>query len=232
MRDGVEIERGYLGVSIQPVTDDLADSLGIEQNRGEFIQSVQPGEAADEAGIRAGDIVTKINGQTVTPDQSLSYLVANTPPGTTIPVELIRDGQTRRVNVTVGKRPSEEELRQQQQFDPDAEDEDPMEASDNAVIEEKLGLQVLPLTPQIARQLGVGTDTQGLVVAGVDRNSDAARKGLQRGDIILTANYRAVTSMQDLENTIRTAESENREAVLLRIQQRGRQPAYVAVRLR
>ena len=147
LRDGVEIERGYLGVSIQPVTDDLADSLGIE-------------------------------------------------------------------------------------FDPDAEDEDPMEASDNAVIEEKLGLQVLPLTPQIARQLGVGTDTQGLVVAGVDRNSDAARKGLQRGDIILTANYRAVTSMQDLENTIRTAESENREAVLLRIQQRGRQPAYVAVRLR
>ena len=232
LRDGVEIERGYLGVSIQPVTDDLADSLGIEQNRGEFIQSVQPGEAADEAGIRAGDIVTKINGQTVTPDQSLSYLVANTPPGTTIPVELIRDGQTRRVNVTVGKRPSEEELRQQQQFDPDAEDEDPMEASDNAVIEEKLGLQVLPLTPQIARQLGVGTDTQGLVVAGVDRNSDAARKGLQRGDIILTANYRAVTSMQNLENTIRTAESENREAVLLRIQQRGRQPAYVAVRLR
>ena len=61
LRDGVEIERGYLGVSISPLTDDLADSLGIPQNSGEFIQSVQPGEAAEQAGIRAGDVVTKIN---------------------------------------------------------------------------------------------------------------------------------------------------------------------------
>ena len=232
LRDGVEIERGYLGVQIQPVTDDLAASLGIAQKRGEFIQSVQPGEAAEKAGIEAGDIVTKINGKDVTPEQTLSFLIANIRPGTTIPVELIRNGETRRVNLTVGRRPSEEELRQQQQFNPDAQDEDSMEPGDNAVIEDNLGLQVLPLTVQIARQLGVDADTQGVVVAGVDQNSDAARKGLQRGDIILTANYRAVTSMQDLENPIRTAESENREAVLLRIQQRGRQPAYVAVRLR
>ncbi|WP_370031298.1 Do family serine endopeptidase [Qipengyuania mesophila] len=232
LRDGVEIERGYLGVQIQPVSDDLADSLGVAQNRGEFIQSVQPGEPADKAGIRAGDIVTKVNGQDVTPDQTLSYLVANIAPGKTIPVELIRDGEARRVNVTVGKRPSEEELRQQQQFNPDAEDEDPMEPDENAVIEQKLGLQVLPLTPQIARQLGAGEDTKGLVVAGVDQNADAARKGLQRGDIILTANYRAVTTLDDLENTIRTAQGENREAVLLRVQRRGRPPAYVAVRLR
>ena len=231
LRDGVEIERGYLGVQIQPVNDDLADSLGISQNRGEFVQSVQPGEAADQAGIRAGDIVTRINGQDVTPDQTLSFLVANIAPGTTIPVELIRDGETRRVNLTVGKRPSEEELRQQQQFDPDSE-EDMMEPGDNEVIEENLGLQVLPLNAQIARQLGVGTDTQGLVVGGVDQNSDAARKGLQRGDIILTANYRQVASLEDLESIIRIAQDENREAVLLRVQRRGRPPQYVAVRLR
>ncbi|MBX7482867.1 Do family serine endopeptidase [Qipengyuania qiaonensis] len=232
LRDGVEIERGYLGVQLQPVTDDLADSLGISQNRGEFIQSVQPGEPADQAGIRAGDIVTKIDGKDITPDQTLSFLVANIRPGSSIPVELIRDGQTRRVNVTVGKRPSEEELRQQQQFDSDAEEEGSMEPGDNEVIEQKLGLQMLPLTAQIARQLGVDADTQGLVIAGVDQNSDAARKNLQRGDIILTANYRPVTTLEELENTIRSAQNENREAVLLRIQRRGRPPAYVAVRLR
>ncbi|WP_290492532.1 Do family serine endopeptidase [Hyphomonas sp. UBA3592] len=232
LRDGVEIERGYLGVSIQPVDDDLADSLGIPQNRGEFIQGVQPGEAAEQAGIRPGDIVTKIDGQEVTPDQTLSFLVANIAPGTTIPVELVRDGETRRVTLTVGKRPSEEELRQQQQFNPDIEDEDPMEPGENAVIEERLGLQVLPLTAQIARQLGAGADTQGLVVARVDPNSDAARKRLQRGDIILTANYRQVRSLDDLESIIRTAESEDREAVLLRVQRRGQPAAYVAVRLR
>ena len=232
LRDGVEIERGYLGVSIQPVDDDLADSLGIPQNRGEFIQGVQPGEAAEQAGIRPGDIVTKIDGQEVTPDQTLSFLVANIAPGTTIPVELVRDGETRRVTLTVGKRPSEEELRQQQQFNPDIEDEDPMEPGENAVIEERLGLQVLPLTAQIARQLGAGADTEGLVVARVDPNSDAARKRLQRGDIILTANYRQVRSLDDLESIIRTAESEDREAVLLRVQRRGQPAAYVAVRLR
>ncbi len=232
LRDGVEIERGYLGVQIQPVTDDLADSLGIPQNRGEFVQSVQPGEPAESAGIRPGDIVTRINGQDVTPDQTLSFLVANIRPGTTIPVELIRDGETRRLNVTVGKRPSEEELRQQQLFDPDAEEEEAMEPSENAVIEERLGLQVLPLTTQIARQLGVSADTEGLVVAGVDQNSDAARKGLRRGDIILTANYRPVTTLEDLENTILEAQRENREAVLLRAQRRGGPAQYIAVRLR
>ena len=212
--------------------EDLADSLGIPQNRGEFIQGVQPGEAAEQAGIRPGDIVTKIDGQEVTPDQTLSFLVANIAPGTTIPVELVRDGETRRVTLTVGKRPSEEELRQQQQFNPDIEDEDPMEPGENAVIEERLGLQVLPLTAQIARQLGAGADTEGLVVARVDPNSDAARKRLQRGDIILTANYRQVRSLDDLESIIRTAESEDREAVLLRVQRRGQPAAYVAVRLR
>ena len=232
LRDGVEIERGYLGVSISPLTDDLADSLGIPQNSGEFIQSVQPGEAAEQAGIRAGDVVTKINGRDVTPDQTLSYLVANIAPGTTIPVELVREGQTRRVNVTVGKRPSEEELRQQQQFNPDGDDEDPMEPGDNTVIEEKLGLQVLPLNAQIRRQLGVGSDTQGLVVAGVDQNADAARKNLRRGDIILSANYREVTTLEQLEAIIETAEDEGRDAVLLRVQRRGSQAAYVAVRLR
>ncbi len=232
LRTGVEIERGYLGVSIQPVTDDLASSLGIRQNRGEFVQTVQSGEAAERAGIRAGDIVLTVDGKEVTPDQTLSYLVANIRPGTTVPVELIRDGERKRLNVTVGKRPSEEELRQQQMFDPDSEEPDEMQPGDNAVIEEKLGLQVLPLTGQIARQLGVGADTEGLVVATVDPNSDAARKGLQRGDIILSANYRAVTGLEDLESTIGAAQSEKREAVLLRIQRRGGPPRYVAIRLR
>ena len=233
LRAGVEIERGYLGVNIQPVTDDVADSLGLDRNRGEFIQAVQPGEPADRAGIRPGDIVLRVNRRDVTPDQTLSFLVANITPGTTVPIDLVRDGERRTVNVTVGKRPSEEELRQQQMFDPDAQDdEDVMEPGDNEVIEQSLGLQVLPLTPSIARQLAASPDTRGLAIAAVDSNSDAARKGLQRGDIILSANYRSVGTLTDLENIVRTAEAENRDAVLLRVQRRGRPAQYVAIRLR
>ncbi len=231
LKDGEEIQRGFLGVSIQPVNDDLADSLGLQRNRGEFVQSVQSDGAAEKAGIKPGDVVTKINGQEVTSEQTLSFLVANIAPGTRIPIELLREGQTISVNATVGKRPSEAELRQQQMFDPDAEEDAPVEESDG-VVEEKLGLQVLTLTPQIIRQLGADPDTVGLVIGAVDQLSDAGRKGLQRGDIILSANYNEVGSIADLEDIIRQAEADGREAVLLRIQRRGRPAQYVAVRMR
>ena len=229
---GVEIERGYLGINIQPVSDDVASSLGLQRNRGEIVQMVQPGQPAERAGIEPGDIVLAVNGRDVTPDQTLSYLVANIAPGTSIPLDVIRDGERRRLNVTVGKRPSEEELRQSQMFDPDAEDEDDMAPSDSEVIQDSLGLQVLQLNAQISRQLGADPDTQGLVIASVDQNSDAARKGLRRGDIILTANYRPVGEVGDLETIVRAAQSDDREAVLLRIQRRGGPPQYIAVRLR
>lgn len=231
LRAGEEIERGFLGVGIVPVSDDLADSLGLPRNRGEFVQSVQEDGAADRAGIRPGDVVTAINGQPVTNDQSLSFLIANIAPGTRIPIDLLRDGEERRVTATVGKRPSEEELRRQQIFDPDAEPEEAPEESDGT-IEEKLGLQVLVLTPQIAGQLGADADTVGLVIGAVDPNADAARKGLRRGDIILSANYRPVGELADLEAVIAEAEDSGREAVLLRVQRRGGAPSYIAVRLR
>ncbi|MBU1253463.1 Do family serine endopeptidase [Qipengyuania sp. DY56-A-20] len=229
---GETIERGYLGISIQPVTDDLAASLGIERNRGEIVQSVQPGEGAERAGIRPGDIVVSVNGQPVTPDQTLSFLVANIPPGETIPVELIRGGERMRVNVPVGRRPSAEELARQQMFDPEAEEEEMLESPDDGLIEQRLGLQVVPLNPQIARQLGASPETQGLAVGAVDANSDAARKGLQRGDVILSANYREVADIAGLEAVIAQADAEDRDAVLLRVQRRGRPPTYLPVRLR
>ena len=157
--------------------------------------------------------------------------MANIKPGTRIPIDLIRDGKEMRVTATVGKRPSEEELRRQQAFDPDAEPEEPP-ADSSTAIEEKLGLQLVTLTPQIARQLGAGEDTRGIVIGGVDPNADAARKGLQRGDIILTANYREVTTIAEFEAVVADAERSGREAVLLRVQRRGGPPSYVAVRMR
>ena len=231
LKSGQEIERGYLGVSIQPINEDLADSLGLPHNRGEFVQTVVKDGAADRAGIKPGDVVTKVDGQDVTSDQTLSYLVANIKPGKRIAIDLLRDGKPTRVFATVEKRPSDEEL-SQQQFDPDADQPGPSDDKSGGVVEEKLGLQVLTLTPQIARQLGASDDTVGLVIGAVDPNADAGRKGLQRGDIVLSANYREVGSIADLENIVKEAERANREAVLLRIQRRGRPAQYVPVRLR
>ncbi|MCB2048851.1 MAG: Do family serine endopeptidase [Novosphingobium sp.] len=233
LRRGEAIERGYLGVRIQPLGEDLAASLGLARNKGEFVQAVEPGQAAAKAGIQSGDVVVKVDGKEVTQEQTLSYLVANTAPGTVIPVELIRDGKRMTVRARVASRPSEEEL-QQQQFDPDEEQTaDPFAQPQqgNGAVEQTLGMSVIPLTPQIAGQIGASADTKGVVIAAVDPNSDAGQKGLRRGDIVLSANYRAVQTVEALSDAIRTAKQSGRDAVLLRVQRRGQPAAYVPVRL-
>ena len=234
LRDGQAIERGYLGVSIQPVTEDLAASLGLPKNRGEIVQLVSPGEAADKGGVEAGDIVLRIDGKEVTPDQTLSFLVANIRPGTRIPIELLRNGERRTVNVVVGKRPSEEQLRQAQMFSPDEGEEEPAtpDTAMSDLISQKLGLGVVPITPDIAGQLGIPATTRGLAIAAVDPNSDSAAKGLARRDVILSANYKPVPDAAALEAVIREAEADGRNAVLIQIQRRNGSPRYVPVRLR
>ena len=130
--------------------------------------------------------------------------------------------------------PVEEELAQRQMFDSD-EAQDPMSGkgvSSEGLIEKALGLQVTALNPQITRQLGVSDDTKGLVILAVDPSADAAAKGLQRGDIILSANYKGLGDVSDLEGAVRNVQSSGREAILLRIQRRGRTATYVPVRLR
>ena len=93
-------------------------------------------------------------------------------------------------------------------------------------------VQVIELTPQVARQLGADDDTTGVVIGAVDPNSDAARKGLRRGDIILSANYQVVTTIEELREQVTAARIDDREALLLRIQRRGAPPRFVPVRMR
>lgn len=236
LKTGQSIERGYLGIRIQAVNEDLADSLGIAHNKGEFVQAVEPGQAAANAGIKPGDVVVKVDGKDVTREQTLSFIVANVAPGKRIPVELIRDGKRTIVTATVGKRPSEEELAQNT-FDQDqSQDEDqfnkPPTKQGQGVSEQALGLSVLPLTPTIARQLGMVETTRGVVVNAVDPSSDAGSKGLQRGDIVLSANYQDVSTPAELEAAIKAAKSQNRNAVLLRVQRRGQPATYVPIRIR
>jgi serine protease Do len=229
---GEEIERGYLGVRLQPMTDDIAEALSIPENRGEFIQAVEPGEPASKAGLEAGDVIVRVAGKDVTPEQTVSFIVANLDPNTRVPIEVVRNGQTRTFNVTVGKRPSEQELAGRV-FNPDDDAlVNPPEQSGGGVVEQSLGLQVQALTPAIARQLGVSPDTTGLVVLRVDPNSDAAMKGLQRGDMLLAANSQPIVNVEDLERTVRAAKTEGREAVLLRVQRRGQPAIYIPIRLR
>ncbi|WP_174549174.1 Do family serine endopeptidase [Novosphingobium rosa] len=236
---GKTIARGYLGVRIQPLNDDLADSLGVPHNKGEFIQGVEPGKAAAVGGMLAGDVVLRVNGQEVSPRQSLSYLVANTAPGTRIPIDIIRNGKPMTLQVTVATRPSEEELAQQT-FDPDNAGGDnpfkkganPKAPASSGLTEKAIGLSVQPLTPPIARAVGVAESTKGVVIGFVDPNSDAGSKGLSRGDVVISAGYQPVNTVAELEAAIRAAQASNRPALLLQVIHRGQPAQYVPIRLR
>ena len=232
LRRGQEIERGYLGVGISPVADDLADALGLDDGSGEFVGNVQTDSPASRAGIQPGDVIVAVGGREVSEDESVSFLIANIAPGSRVPLTLYRQGERRRVEVTVGRRPSEQELRESNQvFDPDEDTEMP-EGADSGVLPEALGIQAIELTPRIAGQLGIAEDTRGVVIAAVDRSSDAARKGLRRGDVILGVNYREIGSIEELEAAIGEARRRDRDAVLLQIRRRGQPAFYAPIRLR
>jgi len=233
LRTGEAIERGYLGVQIRPLDEDLAASLGLQKNRGEFVQRVEPGEGAEKAGIQAGDVVVTVAGKEVTPEQTLSFIVANLKPGARIPIELLRNGRRMTVNAVVGRRPSEEELAAQS-FNPEASEDfsDQDQQSSEQATRQALGLAVTDLTPQIARQIGVDPELKGVVISAVDPSADAAAKGLRRGDVILSVNNRPTATPADVDTAVAEARASNREAVLLRVQRRNGQPSFLPVRLR
>ena len=232
---GEEIERGYLGIRLQPMTNEFADALGIDRNRGEFIQMVVPGEPADRAGLQAGDVVLSVDGKEVTRQQTLSFIVANIEPGSRINLQVLRDGRTLAVPVTVGRRPSEDQIAAQN-FNPEEQAPETGNArTGEGVIERALGVAVTPLTAQFASQLGLPADTQGLLVTDVDPSSDAAAKGLARGTVILSAQYRggrATRTPADLEAVVRAAQEADAEAILLRVRGRGTPELTIDVRLR
>ena len=232
---GQTIARGYLGVERAPLNEDLANSLGLPNGRGEFINRVMPGGAAERAGIQAGDVVVRIAGQDVSPDNTLSFIVANIRPGTRVPVELIRNGRRVTVTATVGTRPTAEQLTEQT-FNPDEEqtfeqqEVDPSKQGDVAIRDE-LGLVTMALTPEIARQVGIDSGTRGVVIAAVNPSSDAAQKGLRRGDVILNAHGRAIASNDELAAAIADARRQGRAALLVQVVRRGVRPQFLPLRL-
>jgi len=233
LKKGQTPERGYLGVGIDPVDDATAEAIGLQKNRGEMVRIVRKGDAADKAGIKAGDIITKINDLEVKPDQTLSFIVANIKPGTKIPVELLRKGQSQKLNVTVGKRPTEEQLAQNN-FNPDEEkdfEEKPEVESSNAqVIRDALGIRVIPFTPDIAGVMGVNDEITGVIIDIAGRGP-AAQAGLRRADIISSVNYKGVTSVEELATQLKSVKDLGRKNALLGVRRRGGELRYITVRL-
>jgi serine protease Do len=213
LRRGKQPERGYLGVGLQPLDESIADSLGLPKDRGELVRSVVPGQAAARGGIQQGDVIVRVNGRDVTPDETVSYIIANSTVGTRVPVELIRDGRRQIVQVQVGQRPTEEELALQQGNVP---------GQDQALGQETpvapgtaLGLSLQSLNPQIIRALNLPEATRGVVVTSVDPSSDASEKGIRRGYVIISVNRQAVTTPAQVLAAVDVARRAGRTSVLL-----------------
>jgi serine protease Do len=175
-------------------------------------------------------VVVRVNGQEVTPDQSLSYLVANLAPGTRVPFELIRNGKHMTVTAVLAERPPESVLADRSGEGGVGRGE-PDQSSPEQAASSALGLAVLAMTPRLAEQFGVPPNTRGVVISSVDPSSDAAQRGLQRGDIILSINQRVTTSPGDVAAAVAAARRAGRPSVLL-LMRRGNRPAhYVAVKI-
>jgi serine protease Do len=232
LRAGGRVKRGYLGVGIQPLSADIAAGLGLPKDRGEIVARIEPGLPAARAGIQQGDVIVRVNNVEITPDATLSYIVANLPVGSRVPIELIRNGKRQTVTAIVAERPPEDQLATA--GDEDGDDATPEQGSTQAptALRDSLGLTLQTITPAIARQLNLPATVRGLVVTAVDPSSDAASEGIQRGDVILSINQRQTLAAADATAAIAAARSAGRDTVLLLIQRGANVQRYIGVKLR
>ncbi|WP_430463753.1 Do family serine endopeptidase [Tabrizicola sp.] len=211
-----ETRRGWLGVRIQDVTPDVAEAMNLAVAQGALITDVPEGPAKD-AGLLAGDVITTFNGKPIADVRDLTRTVADSPIGEAVPVVVQREGDEMTIDVTLGRR----EL---------AEGEAEAEAGDAApaVPSEVLGMTLKPLDGPTAEELGLPVGSEGLAVVSVDPASEAAAKGLSRGDIIVEAGQRAVVTLKDLSDRIEEAKAGGRKSLLLLVR-RGGDPRFVAL---
>jgi len=220
LRRGQRPQRGYLGVGLQPLDDNIAPSLGLPKDMGEIVRSVVPSGPAASAGLQQGDVILRVNGQNVTPEETVSYLVANTQVGSKATLDIIRMGKRQTVSVTVGERPTEEQLAKLGGGGATTPDSGDQSA---ATPQRVLGLSLTPLTPEIARGANLPAGTRGVIVTAVDPNSNAGEEGLQRGDLIVSINQQPVTSPAQVVATVDAARRAGRSSVLLLVK-RGTAP--------
>jgi Do/DeqQ family serine protease len=207
-----KVSRGYLGILIQDVTPDLAKAFNLSSTDGVLVGDVSADSPGAKAGLRNGDVVVAVNGQSVTDAQDLRLRVSQIAPGTSVRLDIMRDGQRQQINATLGELP-EAQAR--------AGGPDTPQPSDAALE----GLQVSALTPQIAQQLDLPAGIRGVVITGVDPNSAAAEVGLQRGDVIQEVNRRAVANIEQFRAAVRDAGNQP----LLLLVNRGGQTQYVVL---
>ena len=204
------VKRGWLGVSIQNVTPDIAEASGLKDTKGAIIADVSSnGPSAGK--LKSGDIILKFDGKEVPSSDALPRIVASTPQSKTVPVEIMRDGKRMTVSVTVGKRTDEQVASLNPNVAP---------GSTNGEAVDKLGAQVASLTPALRQKYGIDQNIEGVVVTGVNDKTEAMENGLREGDIIQKVGSSAVSTPKELASAI---DKVTTKSALLYITRRGQQ---------
>ncbi|MEH6392958.1 MAG: DegQ family serine endoprotease [Sulfitobacter sp.] len=218
-----ETRRGWLGVRIQDVTQDVADAMGLAKASGALITDVPEGPAK-EAGLKTGDIILSFAGVDVEDTRGLVRQVGNSTVGAAVRVTILRDGKSQTLKITLGRREDAENASMP------AENSDTENAPMAPASKSLLGLTVTPLTDDIRAELGADDATTGLAVTEVDETSEAFEKGLRIGDIITEAGQEAVETIDGLEDQVKSARDAGRKSLLLLIRRAG-DPRFVALSL-
>ena len=204
------VTRGWLGVSIQPLTPELARSFGTKDTKGVLISDVVPDSPAAKAGLKPGDILLEFEGKKTEAPGDLQRSVGLAAPGTEVKAKVWREGAEKTVDVKIGEAPDDREAQQR--------------GGPGKTTPSALGLDVRPITPEVARQLNLRTN-EGVIVARVDEGSPAAEAGIQRGDVIREINRQKVRNQADYDRLVKDVKDGDRLTVLL---QRGPMSLYVA----
>jgi serine protease Do len=217
LKDKGSVSRGWIGVQIQPVTADIADSLGLKKAEGALVAEPQANGPAAKAGIESGDVITAVNGETVKDARELARTIGALAPGNSVKLNVLHKGQDKVINLTLGQLPNAQEAK----ADTDNGDKsNPTRGTDVP----KLGLTLAPAN-SVA---GAGKD--GVVVTEVDPKSAAAERGFKEGDVILEVAGKTVTNADEVREVINAARTDNKNSVLMRVKS-GTSSRFVAVPL-
>jgi serine protease Do len=215
LRESGHVERGWLGVQIQPVSEEVAGSLGLDDAQGVLVADVLPDSPAQAAGVRSGDVILRAAGQPMEEYRDLTKLIAGIDAGTEIALDVLRGGKVRTIDVTIGSMPQD-----------DLAMTKPGEAA--ADTGPRIGLFLAPLTPEMREERGLDADDPGVLVAQVEQGSPAQRAGIKAGSLISMVGQEPVTDPDDVARAVREAAEQDRPSVLLRVEQNGEQ-RFVAV---
>ncbi len=212
LEDDGKVQRGWLGVHIQPVDEAIAEGFGLDEPRGALVAQVQPDSPAAAGGLKAGDVVLEWDGRPIERFKDLSRFVADTPAGTEVEVVLWRDNEEATITVETGMLDEERVA---------ALSGGSKKRPDRAL--DELGLHLTELDEERRERLGLGEETQGVLVTRVEPGSPAAEAGLRRGDVIASVSLEEVDSAEDFEEALREASEQGKERVPLLVNRRGRE---------